>query len=243
MGATELAEQIAKILPLGQLYGDLLSPGMKQLGYGFEDVIKCIRLATFPIQVGSASQTQLENFLRAAVERVPESKRVLPAPQILGPVIEAVRYEPSDSEIEKMLAELLSRSMDSDNLGDAHPALPLLIRQLSTDEAVIIKLIAGRRLHQVPFQRVVSYRFRDGRSYLDSTETDEFPTSALMYPKRLNFYTDHLWSLGLAGVFETEQKPIFHKQTQMGSRQFLEYRLTDLGDLLANASFPRGPAS
>ena len=239
MGTTDLVEQIAKILPVGQIYSDALSPGMKQLGHALEDVIKCLRLATFPIQVGSASQTQLENFLKSAVERVPEEKRVLPAPQILGPVIEAVRYEPADTEIESMFAELLSRSMDADNLGDAHPAFPHLIRQLSMDEARIIKLIAESRRRQTLFQRIVVYRFEGNRSHFERKEREDFPTSDLIYPQRLEFYIDHLWSLGLAGVFETKQEPVLEGNAQIGSRQFLEYRLTDLGDLLAKASLPK----
>lgn len=42
MGATDLVEQLAKILPVGQIYSDLLSPGMKQMGYSLEDVIKSV---------------------------------------------------------------------------------------------------------------------------------------------------------------------------------------------------------
>jgi hypothetical protein len=239
MGATDLAEQLAKILPVGQIYSDLLSPAMKQVGYTLKDVIKCLRLATFPIQVGSASQTQLQDFLKSAVQRVSQDKRVLPAPQILGPVIEGARYEPSGTEIEAMFLELLSRSMDSDHLGDAHPSFPLLIRQLSTDEARIIKIIAEGSAGSTKLQRVITHRHASGRSYVENEERDDFPKADLIYPDRLLFYMNHLWTLGIAGIFEIRQDPTFKDGKQYGDRQFLEYRLTELGSLFAQATLPR----
>lgn len=85
----------------------------------------------------------------------------------------------------------------------------------------------------------VVFRFEESRSYFERQEREDFPISDLIFPHRLGFYIDHLWSLGLAGVSETKQEPVLQGKAQTGSRQYLEYRPTDLGDLLAKASLPK----
>lgn len=118
-----------------QVYKEALSPAVKEAGKFLADVAKTIRLALAPFQLGAAYQDRLARFLREAVARVPEQKRIAPAPQILGPVLEGIRYEADDGPIDKMFSELLSRAVDEDRADEAHPAYPHIIRQLSPDEA------------------------------------------------------------------------------------------------------------
>lgn len=239
MGIPEVAEQLAKILPVEKIYDDLASPAFKQMGKAFEDVVKCIRLATFPIQVGSASQEQLERFLRKAVEDVPEERRILPPTQILGPVIEAMRYEPEDTDIERMFSQLLSSSMNNEKVKFAHPAFPTLIRQLSKDEAVLLREITNRP----NLKHVATYRFDDGRSYFDEIELDELPRSVLSHPENAMIYVNHLRQLGVVDFTQSEpQEPIMGRRShgieyQSGVRVRSVYTLTDFGKLLAQAVF------
>src|SRR5581483_10409542 len=134
---TEFAKELAKQLPVKSIYDDALAPAAKQAGQLAADIVKVIQLALAPFQVLAAYQDRLRNFLDKAVRRIPDSNRVSPAPQILGPIIEGIRYEPEGTPVDEMFSQLLSRSMDKERMDEAHPAYPILIRQLSSDEAKI----------------------------------------------------------------------------------------------------------
>lgn len=143
---SDWAENLAKILPVERVYNDALSPAVRQVGFALEDVVKAIRLATFPFQVAGASQDRLAAFLRDAVERVPLHRRVIPPPQIVGKVLEGMRYEPDGGSVQEMFSCLLSTSMDADLLDYVHPAFPSIIAQLSHCEAKFLTALqtAGR---------------------------------------------------------------------------------------------------
>lgn len=108
----EFAKELVKQLPVKSIYKDVGSPAAKQAGQFGEDLFKVLQLALAPIQYFAALQDRYRRFLDASVRRVPEERRIAPAPQILGPVLEGIRYEPEESPIEEMFSQLLSRSMD-----------------------------------------------------------------------------------------------------------------------------------
>src|SRR6266851_3487014 len=92
--AIELAKELARQVPVKDVYQDGLSGGTKEAGQLLTDLVKTVRLALAPIQLMGALQDRLRHFIDRSIARVPEAKRIPPAPQILGPVIEAIRYEP-----------------------------------------------------------------------------------------------------------------------------------------------------
>ena len=51
-----------------------------------------------------------------------------------------------------MFSELLSRSIDKDRVEEAHPAYPLIIKQLSADEVRILTLLNGKTFERVHTQ-------------------------------------------------------------------------------------------
>jgi hypothetical protein len=113
------AETLAKQLPVKELYSDVISPAAREAGHLFADMVRTLRLALVPFQFAGAAQDRVANFIDRAVRRVPEQKRISPAPQILGPTIEGIRYEVEESPIDQMFSELLSRAMDSGRVDEA----------------------------------------------------------------------------------------------------------------------------
>jgi hypothetical protein len=203
------AEALAKQLPVPQLYDDSLSPAAKQAGLILADIVKTLRLALVPFQLTGAAQDRIANFIERAVKRVPVKNRIPPVPQILGPSLEGIRYENADSPIDQMFSELLSRSMDSSRVDEAHPAYPVIIKQLSPDEARILTLLKGR-----------TYRHVHTRDYDTKVNlfvgplkiVDDLPRESLTFPKRVGFYMEHLDRLGLAGVYqEGNQEPLYER--------------------------------
>lgn len=227
----EFAKELAKQLPVGKIYDDAASTAAKQTGQFFGDVIKAVQLALAPVQYVAALQDRYRAFLDKAVRRVPERERIAPPPQIIGPVLEGIRYEAEDTPIDQMFSELLSRAMDQNRIHEAHPAYPILIRQLSPDEARILA-----RLEDAQFDYIYT-RDYDSTTNLFvgeiTVEKDLLPRDGLAYGNNIPFYFEHLNQLGLAGIFQVgNQEPLYDGppvKKQIGIRVRCKYRLTEFG--------------
>lgn len=230
---TEMAKELIRQLPIR----DATLSGAKQVGEILVDLAKVLHLALAPVQLLAAYQDRFRRFVDRAVRRVPEEKRIAPASQILGPIMEGIRYEPEGTPIDEMFSELLSRAVDSDRVHEAHPSYPIIIRQLSSDEARILSHLKRRN-----FDYVYTQDFDKVQRLFTSAkriELDEFPRTGLAYPENVQFYMDHLHQLGLAGTFQQgNQEPIFGNEPreQVGVRVRSQYMLTDFGHRFMDAS-------
>jgi hypothetical protein len=223
----EFAKELAKQLPVRAIYEDAAAPATKQAGQLFQDIVKALQLALAPVQLLGAIQDRYRKFLDAAVRRVPEANRISPAPQIIGPVLEGVRYEPEGTPIDEMFSQLLSASMDSARVSDAHPSFPLIVRQLSADEA---RLLNAMFIAPKPLRLVQTFRLAQGLSFHGETEIDELKIDGLMFAANVAMYRNHIQQLGLLHFsVERAMEPIMAGPVQTGGRNFLEYRLTDFG--------------
>ena len=125
--------------------------------------------------------------------------------------------------------------MDSDHSKDAHPAYPLLIKQLSSDEAKILTLLKSAQ-----FDYVHTQDFDQQRNLFSGhhVEVDDLPREGLIFPENVSFYMQHLDKLGLAGVYQAgNQEPLFLPGTrnQIGVRVRSKYLLTSFGQAFVRA--------
>ncbi|WHO22640.1 DUF4393 domain-containing protein [Agrobacterium tumefaciens] len=239
--ATNVAAELAKQIPLKDAYEDALSPAMKQTGEAFEDTVKTIRLVLAPLQLGAALQDRFVGFLNKSVRGIPDERRIPPPKQILGPTLEAIRYEDDGSRLDDMFAALLNKSMDAENAHLAHPAFPILIRQLSPDEAILLNEIfrfqesgtTAKRRYTMDLKREMPRAWENVRF-----EIDEISQDSLQFPSNLPFYLQHLYSMGLASTFKIDEQPIMDKNVQTGLRVFDEYKLTEFGVSFMRAVSP-----
>jgi hypothetical protein len=229
----EFAKEIAKQLPVKAAYEDAVRPAARQTGELAEDLVKVVRLALFPVQLLAAAQDRFRKFVKSAVDRVPFEKRIPPAPEIVGPILEGVRYEREGGSIEQMFSELFSSSMNSERVADAHPALPLIIKQLSADEAAILRAIASAPKY---FEIVTRFDLQGGLA-LSKLEKSEVPTNGLDFPQNEGMYRDHLERLGLIRYDTLKpMQAIIANGQQTGGRNFLVLKLTEFGATLMRAS-------
>lgn len=84
----------------------------------------------------------------AKLQGVPEDELRQPEPHVAGPVLEALRYTGYQEDLRALYANLLATSIDSATSLNAHPAFVEIIKQLSPDEALIIKSLS--RLYAWP---------------------------------------------------------------------------------------------
>ena len=225
----DFVKAIAKQLPVKAAYTDAIKPAARQLGYLSEDILKALRLALFPVSLAAGLHDRFDRFVKNAVSRVPENKRVSPAPQIVGPVLEGVRYEPEGTAIDQMFSELLSTSMDAERIRDAHPSFPIIIKQLSSDEAKILNSLfcSGEQ------PRIIHvFELRNGLAII-SVERNDLPVAGLVFPENISMYTDRLQRLGLI-KFDSEKpmEPIVVDGVQTGGRNFLICKFTEVGEVI-----------
>jgi hypothetical protein len=135
-----------------------------------------------------------------------------------------------------MFSQLLSRSMDSKRVNEAHPAYPVLIRQLSEDEAKILNSLDHQQFDYV-FTR--DYNVSTALFSGMKVEVDDLPKGGLTFPENIQFYFEHLDKLGLAAIRQQgNQEPLFNStmpRTQIGVRVRCKYTLTEFGQRFVRA--------
>lgn len=77
--------------------------------------------------------------LNAAIEQIPEDRKIEPSIQITAQALENSKYCVSEPELRKMFVNLISNSMNSRSTGKVHPSFPEMIKQMSPLDANILK--------------------------------------------------------------------------------------------------------
>lgn len=243
--AVAIATEVAKQIPVKDAYDDAVKPGAKQIGSVMEDLTKTLHLVLAPFQLTAALQDRFRQYIDTSIRRVPEPNRITPPPQILGPVLEGIRYEPEGTPIDEMFSQLLTSSMDRERVHNAHPSFPLLIKQISSDEALLLHAMwsrfkEGGAIHQ---QYTRDYDAAKNVFTGHHVEVDEIPRDGLIFPDNVEFYGQHLYALGLSAFYDSaSQEPLYangRSEPQTGVRVFKELRLTDFGIKFMSAVAPK----
>jgi hypothetical protein len=140
-------ESLIKAIPpdvLRDAYRELASPPLRQFGRFGEDVLKSLRLVLLPIQLFAALQDRVDARLDRAIRQVPEERLIAPNMTTLLTIAEKLRFEPEQSVAADLYVNLLSRAMDGERVGEAHPAFVSLVAQLAPDEVLFLQEVAKR---------------------------------------------------------------------------------------------------
>lgn len=222
-------------LPVKEFYNDTLSPSMKQIGSMLENALKTARFLWAPFDIGAAFQDKYQRYLKRISEKVPEDKLIEGHPQIVVPVFQGLMLSYEKSLLSEMFLSLLTNALSSDRQNLSHPAFPIIINQLSHDEAVILYYIKKKK-----------YSFKDRHIYSVQPHTflrkerfyDEFPMDKLLFPPQFLANVNHLISLSLVfvdiGDYYSEESTD-ETITNIHSGQ---YELTDFGRLFAESCVP-----
>lgn len=121
-----------------EVYSDAVSASMREASKIGVDAVKTIRLALFPLQFTAALQDRLASYINKAIEQVPEDRRVTPMESLVLPIADKLKHQETDNPLSNLYVNLLSRGIDRDRLGEAHPAFLNVISQLAPDEIVLV---------------------------------------------------------------------------------------------------------
>lgn len=141
----ELGKEALKLPALlPEIYGDLLKPGVKQVGRALETVVGLGNTILWPIAwANERSRIALERNLekyREEIKHLPEEKVVSVTPEIGVPIAEKLSYV-TNEELSDLYVNLLAKASCVDTARFAHPSFVNVINNLSPDEAVLLKEI------------------------------------------------------------------------------------------------------
>ncbi len=144
----DTAETVKGIVEAVPVYQDVLQPAARQVGTALETVAKTIHIALAPISALVWGYDQIKDFISTKVAEklrgVPDEKIQTPDATIAGPALEALKYTGHKEDLRELYANLLANAINVDEAKNPHPGFVDIIRNLTTDEARILRLLSPR---------------------------------------------------------------------------------------------------
>jgi hypothetical protein len=142
----ETAKAIAELAKSVPIYQDAIQPAAKEAGKSLQLVARAVNAALAPVEGLVWGVEKIKDFVRDRVasklNNVPPEDVVQPKPHVAVPAIEALRYTGQESELAELYANLLATSIDKATAYRAHPGFVDMIKNMSPDEAKIMKVLA-----------------------------------------------------------------------------------------------------
>jgi hypothetical protein len=140
-------EAVTGLVKAVPIYDDALQPAAKQIGKSLETITKVVNIALVPLKGLVWGYERIEEWINNRVsqklEGIPEENIITPPIEVAGPTIEAMRYTAENSGIRELYANLLATSMNKNTQDMAHPGYVEIIKNLTADEALILKSFVG----------------------------------------------------------------------------------------------------
>lgn len=237
--------EIAKQLPVKEVYDDLMHPALSTIGQKLQGVT---RVALAPVTALIWGYDKISDYLEIAIpeyfvkRKIKKENIVTPDPSIAVPLIEAMRYTSHKEELREMFTNLLGASMNSESHAE-HPAFVEILKQLCSDECRILKY-----LYRDPKMPILKTRIKlDTGGEMDITPyfSNICYLSNCQYPQKFPEYLDNLRRLGLVNIFydrhltddsfyeELRNNTHYAKPAPSNHATFIEkksmYELSDMG--------------
>lgn len=182
-----------------EIYKDAISPAAKEAGEIIALPLKAINVALSKaklwVEERQYNYERTSQLLAQKLKDVPADKITPPENYIAVPALQQISYCYDSEELRNMYANLLATSMQDDKKWEIHPSFVDIIKQLSPDEAKIIK-----KLSEIGRDAIVSICANNEKGESIVTYKDY---SLIGYraqcdnPKNTNVYIDNLCRLGL----------------------------------------------
>jgi hypothetical protein len=249
---------VASGVAVAQAAGAAIPDTVRQVDRFGTDVAKTIRLLLFPFQLTGALQDRLERYIDRAIRQVAEDRWIEPVESIAFPIVEKLRFQRESDPITELYVQLLSRAMDGERVGEAHPAFFSIITQLAPDELIFLQDFAsrdetlivspvGQKVYPDPARR----KARLDKSELSAEvrkeiEDETFRYEALSQPELFPVYQEHLQHLGL--IEYHNERARHYRQLELKVRDDKELsvfsmNLTHFGRLFLKACVKDAPSA
>jgi hypothetical protein len=126
------------------IYEDLAKPSLKQIGEGLGGFLS---IAMMPLQMMGYQaehwKSEFQKSLDKKASQIPEERLQSPDLIITGPIMQALGYTVHKDDLRELFTNLLTTSMDSKTAREALPCFVEIIKQISPDEAKILRLLSN----------------------------------------------------------------------------------------------------
>lgn len=140
----ELIKQSGSVV--GKAYDDLIHPAAKSIGNTISLLPRTIGACFNGLERwlvnGRESLDLTAQAVQEKVAKIPPEKLTEPDPYVAIPAIQQLSYCYDSEELREMYANLLVSSMNTDTKNSVHPAFVDIIKQLTPDEAKLLKCLS-----------------------------------------------------------------------------------------------------
>lgn len=191
---------LSKAVPI---YEDAVQPLAKETGKALGTLGKAVNVALAPISLVVWGYDQMKDFLENKVteklEHVPADRIITPPPNVAGPAIEALKFTGHDETLQDMFANLIANSLDSKTVVEAHPSFVDIIKNLSPDEGLILKVFASAQQFPVIDVKLKNKKER-GYNILHRNVTTLGSVANCNHQQLTENYLDNLCRLGILEI-------------------------------------------
>ena len=191
---------LGKIIP--DIYEDGLKSTTQEVGKGLALIPKAINAALAPLRKWIAQKeynvAETEKLLALKLENVNAESIVSPESYVALPALQAISYCINSAELRDMYANLLSTSMLIDKKENVHPSFVEIIKQLSPDEAKLLKKISenGKSYPLIDVQ----IQIRDAGYIIKLKNFTLLAEGVCDYPQNIFSYIDNFARLKIIDV-------------------------------------------
>ena len=149
----DAADAVKGIVEAIPIYQDAFQPAAKEIGIGLQTVAKTLHIVLAPIAGLVWGYDRVKEFVQTRVaeklRNVPIENIATPEPHVVVPALIALSYTAHQENLRELYANLLATSLDSRTCELAHPAFVDIIKNLSPDEARIMRLASTKAMFPV----------------------------------------------------------------------------------------------
>lgn len=203
----KIIEQSSGVLT--EAYKDVISPSAKPVGTMLSYLPRTIRLGLSKwekwIINGEESLRLTAEALKEKVDKIPEEKQCEPEPYVAVPAIQQIAYCYDSSELRDMYANLLAASMNTDKKWNVHPGFVDIIKQLTPDEAKLLKILPKNEQAYTPLldlQIKLGSKVTDGQKTVFRNYTMYYDMNICEAPENVGMYLENLSRLKLINILE-----------------------------------------
>lgn len=183
------------------IYNDAIQPAAKEIGKSLATVTKTINIALAPISALVWGYEKISDFVQNRVteklKNVPEENIITPDPAVVGPALEALRYTGNSETLSELYANLIANSMDKDTIKKAHPGFVEIIKNMTSDEGLILKVFIPDTYKPIMDVKLKLKKGNGGEHNLISNYSNIGIEAGCKYPDLTPKYIDNLCRLGL----------------------------------------------
>lgn len=196
--------EVGKKIPIDKVYDDVFHPVLSEVGHTLQGAVK-VSLA--PISAIVWGYDKISSYLDEAIpqyfenRKISKEKIISPDPAIAVPTIEAMRYT-NKGILRQMYVDILGASMNQDTADFIHPSFVEVIKQLTPDEAKLIKELPRKGLHE-PLMNIRVEKENTKGTFMIYRNCGILGYKAgCIFPDRISLYVDNLKRLALVEVPE-----------------------------------------